>query len=1212
MILPFDDAQREAIRAQRNAVVTAGAGSGKTAVLAERFLWLLANRGATVEQILALTFTQKAAAEMYERIYQRLRSAGDRLQSALEDFDRSQISTLDSFCAEIVRSSCSRYGLSPDFRYDEEAVRRLAEDCSLDFILENIEERAVADLIRFQGFERFWRGLLADLAFRHLHYAPRLDFVPMLAVQLQRCRQGLQERLASLTTKAGRLLAIEPRVKTLQKNQESLRRIAALNELVHREEYGEALALLEGLSLRKAGGRGAPDLEEMNGLVAEIRTVIDDAQVLLHTLEQRFLLEEIFALLQSFQDRFLEAKRLRGLVTFQDVAELTVDILLHDKALRQYYKRRFRHILIDEFQDNNRLQRDLLFLLSERLQSCGDRIPGASELEEDKLFFVGDEKQSIYRFRGADVTVFKSLHHEIEGAGGRTLLLDRNYRSEPGLVAFFNRLFARVLAGASAPEARRPFEARFQPMEPGRETDGLRAQVHLLVKTPSPESNDELAGDREAEAYAVASLVRRCVDQGSLIVGEPGRRRPAGYGDFAVLLRSTGNQIHFERMFRSFGIPYASQNLRSLFLEAPINDFYLLLQLAVYPQDRSAYAGLLRSPFVNLSDETLVRLLLDCPKGSPPFYGLDSMPVDEPGSDRAPERGQPRLESSTDETPSHRLVTDPRELEKLRRGLAVYRFAREEGDRMSLAELIHQLWHRFGYRQTILSDPRYHPYLEFYEHLLRLAEAADRRGEPLVRFLDFLRRNLGRYERLEELEETRSREGEVQLLTIHKSKGLEFPVVVLADMGNTGRFGGPGEAYYRSDDFGIAVNLGRDSYFTRLGSEQEAELEQAEIKRLLYVACTRAKNHLILSGSLGRRRESSPRAHLTLVLEALGLADAFETVGSEAEATEKEDSSAGEDAAAASAARYVASAEPAAGDDLAGKPTASAGEEALAEPAAGDKAAEDTPGYRLELQRIEDLPRSEWSAATAAPAALPIATIAPLYERELVKRTAPRREISVTELCSRLAALTTDSCLDPEATGASDDAAPAEALRGEQLPSLPVDPLLSVGQLENSFGTLTHEMLAATLRNPDQSPPEPEWSRLHIPAELREDCLQSARTLVSGFQRSELGEAARRARSVETELPFVYRWEEGDVRLHISGQIDAVLDTPEELVLIDFKTDRVFREGEYACQLGLYALALEELTGRGVQPHLFLLRGARAVRMTRRFDWPKLFRSLGL
>ena len=152
MQLSFDEQQAEAIRVEGNAVVMAGAGSGKTAVISERYCRLLEKADTGVDRILALTFTQKAAAEMYERIYNRLRNAPENLRRHLENFDQAQISTLDSFCAEILKQSCERFGLPADFRYDEQAASRLAERIGLEFLLENLELPATQTLLHIHGF----------------------------------------------------------------------------------------------------------------------------------------------------------------------------------------------------------------------------------------------------------------------------------------------------------------------------------------------------------------------------------------------------------------------------------------------------------------------------------------------------------------------------------------------------------------------------------------------------------------------------------------------------------------------------------------------------------------------------------------------------------------------------------------------------------------------------------------------------------------------------------------------------------------------------------------------------------------------------------------------------------------------------------------------------------------------------------------------------
>jgi len=832
----FDDKQIEAIRVEDNTVVMAGAGSGKTAVISERYCRLLEKAGVGVDRILALTFTQKAAAEMYERIYNRLRHGPDHLRRHLETFEQAQISTLDSFCAEILSNACERFGLPADFRYDEQAASRLAERVSLEFILENLEIPAVQVLLHIHGFEILWKDLLGDLASRHLHLPGQFDFQAMARTQIDRCRRDLAEQLLTVRSLVQDLNRLDPRTVSIRRAQQVLSDFHRIAGELESDRYAEAAEKLSRLTFKKPGGRGAEDIQRLKSLIDQLRPGLRMLNTLAATLAQEQTLLEVFALLEKFAARFLDGKRTLGLIGFPDAAKLAVEALIQDKALRQFYKTKYRYIMIDEFQDNNRLQKDLLFLLAERSDSLNDCVPPASDLEPDKLLFVGDEKQSIYRFRGAEVAVFKSLHEELKAAGGRTIALERNYRSEAELIELVNTVFSSVMA-----DARADYEARYQGMTKGGSERGVPAQIHLFYGNQEQPPEPETAPANLAEAYAVVRFIRRSVEGKTLPLASEQGIRPAGYDDFAVLLRSTGNQIHYERMFRHFDVPYATDNLRSLFTEAPINDFYLLLQLAVYPEDRAAYAGILRSPFVNISDEASIRLLL---AGGEPFSDFE------------------KLEMSAED----RL--------RLQRGAEIYLSVREAADRAPIAEIFHSLWYRYGYRYTILRSPRNHNYLEYYDYMVKLAERADQQGDSLAIFLDFLRRNLGRYERIDDITVLKPRLPGVQLLTIHRSKGLEFPIVVLADMGNLGRYRRSASSpYYVSSQYGITVNLGSQNYFTEIGEQESENEELAEIKRLMYVALTRAQSHLILAGTHKLKNRSSPRAHLNLLLRGMGLSE---------------------------------------------------------------------------------------------------------------------------------------------------------------------------------------------------------------------------------------------------------------------------------------------------------------------------------------------------
>ena len=906
----FDKKQIEAIRVEGNAVVMAGAGSGKTAVISERYCRLLEKADMGVDRILALTFTQKAAAEMYERIYDRLRRASDRLRRHLESFEQAQISTLDSFCAEILSNACDRFGLPEDFRYDEQAVARLAERVSLEFLLENLENPAVQALLHIHGFEILWQDLLRDLACNHLHLPGQSDFRAMVRAQTDRCRRDLAEQLQAVRSRVEEIQRLDPRTVSIRRAQETLQDFHRIAGALESHRYAEAAQKLSRLKLTKPGGRGAEDIQLLKSSIDQLRPGLRMLNTLAATLEQEQSMLEVFSLLEKFAARFIDGKRTLGLIGFQDAAKLAVEALIQDKALRQFYKTKYRYIMIDEFQDNNRLQKDLLFLLAERLDSLHDGVPPASDLEPDKLLFVGDEKQSIYRFRGAEVAVFKSLHEELRAAGGRTISLERNYRSETELIELVNTVFSSVMA-----DARAGYEARYQRMTKGGPQRGAPAQIHLFYGNQEQHPEPDYAPANLAEAHAVVRFIRRSVEGKTLPVASQQGIRPAGYDDFAVLLRSTGNQIHYERMFRYFDVPYATDNLRSLFTEAPINDFYLLLQLAVYPEDRAAYAGILRSPFVNIGDETLIRLLL-AGEGheAEPFSHLE------------------KIEMSTED----RL--------RLQRGAEIYLSVRDAVDRVPIAEIFHRLWYRHGYRYTILRNPRNHNYLEYYDYMVKLAERADRQGDSLAVFLDFLRRNLGRYERIDDITVLKPRLPGVKLLTIHRSKGLEFPIVVLADMGNLGRYRRHASSpYYISSQYGITVNLGSRNYFTEIGEQESENEELAEIKRLLYVALTRAQSHLILAGTHKQKNRSSPRAHLNLLLRGMDLNEQSLTNGSK-----------------------------------------------------GGKHS------NVEIHHIESLSWAELNGKYQTAGRIGAAERDALYAGQSIRRTVSKREVSVTELCAQL------------------------------------------------------------------------------------------------------------------------------------------------------------------------------------------------------------------
>ncbi len=852
--LIIDAYQQEAVDAEANSIVTAGAGSGKTLVLSLRFLRLLRQHRVGIDEILTLTFTRKAAAQMRSRIRSRLMEmhSDPHVAQQLERFDMAAVSTIDSFCASVLRSDCLRYGISPGFVQDNQRCQEFARQCALDHLLETQEHPAVGSLLRHISFEGIIDEVLLPFALQHSSMADPLCAEAQQQQQeayllelLERFAQELldiHEGAAALDD--GRSPGGTQTVLDTAAECASLLRDAPWLFARQLPDEQQIRQLMEGLArldkMRRPTGKH-PAARYFNDLALRWNELAEGVYQGLLQLADRTAAVQIFTWLEQFEQRFQRQKRSAELLTFGDVAELAVDVLKHNRQLRQWYKRKFRYIMIDEFQDNNSLQKDLLYLLAEREDSCSGDIPGTADLDPGKLFFVGDEKQSVYRFRGADVSVFKGLKEEITRSDGKVVELKKNYRSSSGLIDLFNRIFASVM-GTDNP----PWEADFSELIPGLGEGRFQPAVTLMFHPRREEHSGETAPDQEAEAWHIAQRIRQEVEQERReIIGEDGRSRPMRYEDIALLLRITSSQLIYEKAFRRAGIPYNSEEPRSLFLESPVNDLYLFLQLAAYPMDRKAYAGLLRSPFCRLDDIHVMTLISS---GLAPFELPEELSLEE------------------------------LQQEKLDRCRELYRRITESADRVPVRQLIRELWYAGGYRYAVLRRGEYHPYLEFYDYLCELAEGSDSSGDTLAQFVDRIRVHLGSNEKLQELKLLRTGTGGVSIMTVHKAKGLEFPVVILANAGGGQRGNRSGGVYWSrrgglsadSDQFLFPKkDRRRINFFNEAEQEQRRLEEEAELKRLFYVALTRAMQWCIVSG-VRTRNNSSVLNPLNMLLEAAG------------------------------------------------------------------------------------------------------------------------------------------------------------------------------------------------------------------------------------------------------------------------------------------------------------------------------------------------------
>ncbi|MGE4453373.1 MAG: UvrD-helicase domain-containing protein [Sphaerochaeta sp.] len=844
----LDENQKKAVNVLNNCVVCAGAGSGKTTVLSYRFLRLVLERKARCDEILTLTFTRKAAREMHQRIHKHLLSCiqDEEIAQQLEIFSEAAISTLDSFCATIVRSNSISYGVPQDFVIDDEknlgSIRRIATE-----LLDAYPQSPGAKLLS----ELYSPDTLIDNVFVPL--ASTYYCLPKSVEQggAERILKAVEQEYEHLLVQYRQMLdlyaSFTAKGNTVQGYKSDAQLMLCKMDACESKEELRSL-LCSDFAHRRAPGAGkAEDIQTIKDTVARYRELRSKLCMALSIMLAKDQLHAVLAFMQEFVSRYQREKRSSGILTFGDVSTLAVAMLVEDKSLRAFYKKKFRYIMIDEFQDNNAQQKALLYLLAERLDREGDGVPLPKDLQKDKLFFVGDEKQSIYRFRGSDVRVFKQLSGELASIGGETITLGRNYRSEPDLISLFNRMFPSIMQNNGE-----HYEADFSTLEFRNASSGVHSSCTLLIKPYQEGGGDEEeeeASSVEAEAYAIAKLVKKMLESDEfLIPSQEGPRRPMA-SDIALLLRTTSNQLSFEKAFRRFDVPYTVQAARSLMLEAPANDLYAMLQLTLYPEDRQAYATVLRSPFCNLSDWAITHVIQE-----PLFSQLSILSEDD--------------------------------AERLAACGAFYRDLVQAVGSESLSTLSLMLWYESGYYLSLVSNPQYQVYVEHFAFFHRLAQIQERQGKSISQFVDFLRRNLVQNEKIDQLEVIKEQESGLQIMSIHKSKGLEFPIVIVGNAASKAKGGGdylstfldiPLPHYLSASYHVTATKQEKVRHAGMLfGGSEEQDMEIAELKRLLYVAMTRAESHLVISGAFSKNNrglDSSKKADtlLQMLVESLSL-----------------------------------------------------------------------------------------------------------------------------------------------------------------------------------------------------------------------------------------------------------------------------------------------------------------------------------------------------
>jgi ATP-dependent helicase/nuclease subunit A len=700
--------QRAVDRRDGPLFVHAGAGSGKTSVLVERFVRAARDDDAGADGVLAITFTDKAAAEMKLRIRNRFAELGDR--DLARETERAWVSTIHGFCSRVLRAHPLAAGIDPEYRVlDDGEAARLALQAS---------EQAMED---FLGGD------------------PAPDRLELIAAYGP-------DRLGQLV----------------------------------REFHAR----------RRAAGESEPRLP-----------VPDDDRDQREIAYCRLLAD----VLDAFSARYAEAKQRRSALDFDDLELLTRDLLRDNPALRERYQTRFKHVLVDELQDVNPLQEQLLALVA-----------------DGNLFTVGDELQSIYGFRHADVGVFRRRRAEAERAG-RIEPLTVNFRSRAEILDVIDAAFSNVFEDFQPLDAPEDAE-RTDPTLPGA---GEPRVELLLVDKSGPRWKETLgedafrAGDAAEWRAAEARLLAKRIE--SIAVAE---RR--SYGDFVILLRASSDAPLYERALRDRGVPTYLAGGGGYWGQQQVADVRSYLAAVANPLDEVALIAVLASPLGDVSLDAVVALGLEAKRSRRDLW--ETIKAIDGGA------------------------LSPRDTAHIRGFVERLERDRADAPRIALEDLLDRAITDSGYDRAVLAMPDGERRMANLRKLMRVARSFEAdEGRDLRGFIDHL----------DEQTLTRPREGEatlegaelgaVRLMTIHNAKGLEFPVVCVADLGREGR---EDDALLDlADDGRIALRMASledglvDSRDRAELREAQRESDDLEERRVMYVALTRAQERLIVSGA---------------------------------------------------------------------------------------------------------------------------------------------------------------------------------------------------------------------------------------------------------------------------------------------------------------------------------------------------------------------------
>ena len=817
-------------------LVEAAAGTGKTTLLVNRIMELLRTGTATLPAIAAITFTEKAAGELKVRLRReiekalRSRAADDApFRRALAELDAMTVATIHSFCADIIRERPVEAGVEPGFTVgDELAAGLLFDEAWQEWLAErmtpdnDVLRRAIEHGVTYADTARAPSHLaaLARLLVNHR------DLLPDIALAPQWTDPRFAQAAHGIRDLGNRLIEITEQHCT-DKKDKAARQIGDIADWITPLDNTHFSGILRWLHAcpaintrlgNKSNWSRTYDLKEMKALAADLKQRCDETR----SQAEHRLLCELAEWIKPFLDHYRAAKASRRMLDFTDLLILARNVLRDNLDVREYFKRAYSCLLVDEFQDTDPLQTEIIFFLAEQRGEQAESWDSV-RVQPGKLFLVGDPKQSIYGFRRADLDLYGKVKN-IMNSQGDLLSLRVNFRTVPEATNEINRIFQPLMTG---PENGR-FQPRHVPLVAFRQPGGSDTGVRFL----SPPGHMDAAAMnadqwRRAESGCIAACIRQMIERGTNVFDKKDHApRPARYGDVAVMFPTTTGLDGLEQALRAHDVPYQVSGGKHYYARIEFQDLLCVLKAIENPCDALSVVGALRSPFFGHSDADLLEHFA----ATAGFNYLNEPPTDCSVLKNA-FNTLAELHARRNAAPVPIVLT---KLFERTQALAVYAMKPHGEQRVA--------------------------------NLLKVIDTARALAEVEVSSFGGLVRRLARLENAGQPESespvAETDENFVQLLTFHKAKGLEFPIVFLAHLGNT---------HTASDQFvfdrstgRLALKLGR-SIATADADEafkqKQVRLDH-EARRLFYVAATRARDLLVIPAYWAKKPDDGLLKHL--------------------------------------------------------------------------------------------------------------------------------------------------------------------------------------------------------------------------------------------------------------------------------------------------------------------------------------------------------------